>query len=125
MRRIYFAIFASIALFGTALAADQYQNIPPGLKCHFSRKDRSFCKVFPNFSRKHGICNPDPTYLGNIVWCREDITVTEQDECGKWDTYDAVVITYREVYSNGAWGKKFKKTFRKDPIVVTPPVIYK
>lgn len=99
-------------------------EIPPTLRCHFKRKDRSFCKVFPNFSRNHGIC--DPTLLGHIEWCREDVTITERDDCGNFETYEAVTITYREVFANGAWGEKFRKTYRKEPnIIITPPVLAK
>lgn len=99
-------------------------EIPPTLRCRFKRKDRSFCKVFPNFSRNHGIC--DPTLLGHIEWCREDVTITERDECGNFETYEAVTITYREVFANGAWGEKFRKTYRKEAFaIVTPPVLAK
>lgn len=93
------------------------------LKCHFSRKDRSFCRIFPNFSRRHDICDPAP--LGHIEWCREDVTITERDDCGNYETYEAVTITYREVFENGAWGKKFQKTYRKEPSLITPPVLAK
>ena len=125
MRRIFLTILASLTVFGIGTTAEQYPNIMPEWKCHYSRKDRSICKVFPNFALKKGLCNPEPAMLGHIVWCQEDITVTEQDDCGEWETYEAVVITYRQVYANGAWGKKFKRTFRKEPTIVTPPVIYK
>ena len=107
---------------GLASAAEQYGDISPRFKCHHPRKDRSFCKVFPPFSFKKGICNPAPELLGHSEWCREDVTITEQDECGKWMTYEAVTITYREVYCNGAWGKKFKRTFPKEPTIIEPPL---
>lgn len=100
-------------------------EIPPPWKCHYPRKDRSFCKVFPNFSLRHGICNPDPAHLGHIEWCREDVTITERDDCGNFETYEAVTITYRKVYANGAWGGKFRKTYRKEPSLVTPPLLAK
>lgn len=106
-------------------AAEQYQNIKPEWRCHFPRKDRSFCRKFPNFSLRHGICNPEPTLLGHIEWCREDVTITERDDCGNFETYEAVTITYRKVYENGAWGEKFRKTYRKEPSLVTPPVLAK
>ena len=99
-------------------------EIPPTLRCHFKRKDRSFCKTFPNFSRRHDIC--DPTLLGHIEWCREDVTITERDDCGNFETYEAVTITYRKVYENGAWGAKFRKTYRKDTFFIsTPPLLAK
>jgi hypothetical protein len=101
----------------------QYAEIPPKFKCHFPRKDRSFCKVFPNFSFRKGICNPHPELVGHIEWCREDITVTERDECGKFETYEAVSITYRKVYCNGAWGEKFKRTYRKEPALIEPVLV--
>ena len=41
------------------------------------------------------------------------------------ETYEAVTITYREVYENGAWGKKFQKTYRKEPNLVTPALLAK
>ncbi|NLT70353.1 MAG: hypothetical protein GXX91_06625 [Verrucomicrobiaceae bacterium] len=123
MNRSSLLLTALIVCIGTSSLAEQYQNIKPGLRCHFARKDRSFCKVFPNFSLRHGICSPQPEVLGNIEWCREDITVTERLECGEYETYEAVVITYRPVYENGAWGKKFKRTFRKEPTLITPPVL--
>lgn len=100
-------------------------EIAPPWRCHYPRKDRSFCKVFPNFSLRRGICNPDPTLLGHIEWCREDVTITERDDCGNFETYEAVTITYREVYENGAWGKKFRKTYRKEPTIVTPALLAK
>lgn len=112
--------FLAVSL-GTSAIAEQYQNIKPGLRCRFPRKDSSFCKVFPNFSLRHGICQPE--VIGNIEWCREDITVTERLECGDYETYEAVVITYRPVYENGAWGEKFKRTFRKEPTLITPPIL--
>ncbi len=123
MTRPSLLLTALIVCIGTSSFAEQYQNIKPGLRCHFPRKDRSFCKVFPNFSLRHGICSPQPEVLGNIEWCREDITVTERLECGEYETYEAVVITYRPVYENGAWGKKFTRTFRKEPTLITPPVL--
>ncbi|MEM6278101.1 MAG: hypothetical protein AAF733_01385 [Verrucomicrobiota bacterium] len=104
------------------VVAQQYGDIEPRLKCHYSRKDRSFCKMFPQFSLRHNICNPAPQVVGNIEWCREDITVTERSECGDFDTYDAVVVTYRPVYCNGAWGKKFKRTYRKEAALIVPPL---
>lgn len=98
-------------------------EIAPKWQCHYKRKDRSFCRVFPNFSRRHEIC--DPALLGHIEWCREDVTITERDDCGNYETYEAVTITYREVYENGAWGKKFQKTYRKEPSLVTPALLAK
>lgn len=98
-------------------------EIPPPWRCHYPRKDLSFCKVFPNFSRRHEIC--DPALLGHIEWCREDITVTERDDCGNFETYEAVTVTYREVFENGAWGRKFRKTYRKEPTLVTPALLAK
>jgi len=96
-------------------------EIPPKWRCHYPRKDRSFCKVFPNFSRRHDIC--DPTLLGHIEWCREDVVITERDDCGNFETYEAVTITYRKVYENGAWGAKFRKTYRKDAFVMSIPTL--
>ena len=29
------------------------------------------------------------------------------------------------VYENGAWGEKFKRTYRKEPSLVTPPILAK
>lgn len=101
---------------------EQYRNIKPEFKCRYSRKDLSFCKIFPQISFNKGLCNPAPELLGHIEWCREDVTITDRDECGKMETYEAVVITYREVYCNGAWGDKFKRTYRKEPTIITPPL---
>jgi hypothetical protein len=115
-----------LSMIGTGLvSAEQYANIRPEWRCHYPRKDRSFCKRFPNFSLRHGICNPEPTMLGHVEWCREEITVTERDDCGNFETFEAVVVTYRKVYENGAWGEKFKRTYRKEPSLVTPPVLAK
>ena len=77
MNRVSILIAALIVSFGVSAIAEQYDNIKPGLRCHFPRKNRSFCKTFPNFSLRHGICNPEPEGLGNIEWCREDIVVTD------------------------------------------------
>jgi hypothetical protein len=123
MKRVSILLAALIVCFGTSAIAEQYQNIKPGWRCHYPRKDRSFCKVFPQFSVRHGLCNPEPEVIGNIEWCREDITVTERLECGNYETYEAVVITYRPAYENGAWGKKFTRTYRKEPSLVTPPIL--
>ncbi len=98
-------------------------EISPKWRCHYPRKDLSFCRVFPNFSRRHEIC--DPTLLGHLEWCRENVTITERDDCGNYETYEAVTITYREVFENGAWGKKFRKTYRKEPSLVTPALLAK
>ncbi|MEM9015923.1 MAG: hypothetical protein AAGC68_02835 [Verrucomicrobiota bacterium] len=102
--------------------AEQYANLEPGYKCRFPRKNMSFCKMFPQISFNKGLCNPAPKLLGHIEWCREDITVTERDDCGNYETYEALVITYRKVYCNGAWGEKFKRTYRKEPTLITPPL---
>ena len=110
----------------TAEVATTYKptlEIPSSFRCHFKRNGRSFCRIFPNFSRKHEIC--DPTLLGHIEWCREDVTITERDDCGNFETYEAVTITYRTVYENGAWGEKFKRTYRKEPSLITPPLLAK
>ena len=107
---------------GFSSAAEQYGDISPRLKCHYPRKDRSFCKLFPQISFRHGLCNPAPVLLGHIEWCREDITITERDKCGNYETYEAVTITYREVYESGAWGDKFRRTYRKEPTLITPPL---
>tara|TARA_R110000850_G_scaffold112466_7_gene226398 strand:+ start:1699 stop:2070 length:372 start_codon:yes stop_codon:yes gene_type:complete len=104
-------------------AAEQYYNIEPQLKCHYPRKNRGICNNCPNFSRRTNIC--DPTLMGHIEWCREDVNITERDDCGNYQTYDAVVVTYREVFENGAWGDKFRRTYRKDPTLITPRVLYK
>ncbi|MCG8600677.1 MAG: hypothetical protein MI807_11085 [Verrucomicrobiales bacterium] len=101
---------------------EQYQNIKPEFKCRFKRKDMSFCKVFPHFAFKKKLCNPMPELLGHIEWCREDVTITDRDDCGNFETYEAVVITYRKVYCNGAWGDKFKRTYRKEATIITPPL---
>lgn len=131
-RAALFAAALTALLAGGAVAQDAVvatasskpkAEIPPPWRCHFPRKDRSFCKVFPNFSRRHDIC--DPTLLGHIEWCREDITITERDDCGNFETYEAVTITYREVFENGAWGRKFRKTYRKEPSLITPPLLAK
>lgn len=123
--RLFLAILAlSFAGLGAPVAQDapmkQYANIKPGLRCHYSRKDWSFCKRRPNCARKLGIC--DPTMLGHVIWCTEDITVTERTECGDYETYEAIVVTYRQVFENGAWGDKFKRTFRKEPSLIVPPL---
>lgn len=123
MKRVSILLVTLTVCFGTHSIAEQYQNIKPGLRCHYPRKDLSFCKRLPNFSVRHGIC--DPEVIGNIEWCREDITVTERLECGTYETYEAVVITYRPAYENGAWGKKFKRTYRKEPSLITPPILAK
>ncbi|MEC5129629.1 hypothetical protein VSU19_22900 [Verrucomicrobiales bacterium BCK34] len=125
MRRVTFAFLALTFFFGSTAFAEQYANIKPEMKCHYPRKDMSFCKVFPNFSLRHKICNPAPGELGNIEWCREDVTITERDDCGNYETYKAVVITYRPVYANGAWGKKFQRTYRKEATLVTPALVSK
>jgi hypothetical protein len=127
-------LIASLLLFSAGSLSAQTAVVPlasskpkpeiaPKWRCHYKRKDLSFCKVFPNFSRRHDIC--DPTLLGHIEWCREDVTITERSECGNYETYEAVTITYREVYENGAWGKKFQKTYRKEPNIVTPALLAK
>jgi hypothetical protein len=127
-------LIASLLLFSAGSLSAQTTVVPsasskprpeiaPKWRCHYKRKDLSFCKVFPNFSRRHEIC--DPTLLGHIEWCREDVTITERDDCGNFETYEAVTITYREVYENGAWGKKFQKTYRKEPNIVTPALLAK
>lgn len=127
-------LIASLLLFSAGSLSAQTAVVPsasskpkpeiaPKWRCHYKRKDLSFCKVFPNFSRRHEIC--DPALLGHIEWCREDVTITERSECGNFETYEAVTITYREVYENGAWGKKFQKTYRKEPSLVTPALLAK
>jgi hypothetical protein len=132
--RLALLLIASLLLLSSGLLPAQTVVVPsasskakpeiaPGLRCHYKRKDRSFCRVFPNFSRRHDIC--DPTLLGHIEWCRENVTITERDDCGNYETYEAVTITYREVYENGAWGKKFQKTYRKEPNLVTPALLAK
>ena len=125
MKKVLSAILLlSFASIGVSPSQDgemtQYRNIPPTILCHFKRKDWSFCKRYPNCARKLNVC--DPTKLGHIIWCTEDITVTERTECGDYETYEAVVITYREVFENGAWGDKFKRTYRKEPTIVVPPL---
>ncbi len=125
MKRAFLILISLLTCSVSVVVAEQYQNIKPEFKCHFPRKDRSFCKVFPNFSLRHNICNPSPEILGHIEWCREDVTITERDNCGNYDSYEAVVITYRPVYENGAWGEKFQRTYRKEPNIITPAVIYK
>lgn len=128
-RALALSLSASLALavFATpaSISAEQYRDIKPGLRCHFPRKQRSFCRTFPNFSLRRGICNPEPDKLGHIEWCREEVTITERLECGEYDTYEAVVITYRPVYENGAWGKKFKRTYRKEPFQISVPPLAK
>ncbi len=125
MKRASLFFIALIVTFGGSSIAEQYQNIKPEWRCHYARKDRSFCKKFPNFSFRHGICNPEPVLMGHIEWCREDVTITERDDCGNYETYEAVTITYREVYENGAWGDKFRRTYRKEPSLITPPLMAK
>jgi hypothetical protein len=125
MKLLPFLFAALIVGSGTTAFAEQYQNIKPEWRCHFPRKDRSFCKVFPNFSVRKNICNPMPEVVGNIEWCRENITVTDRKPCGEFETYEAVVITYRPVYENGAWGEKFQRTYRKQANIVTPPLLAK
>jgi len=124
----HFLLFLVIAFGLVAFedsSADQYENIKPEFKCHHRKDKKGFCRRFPNIALRHNICNPQPTMLGHIEWCREDITITERDDCGNYETYEAVTITYRPVYSNGAWGKKFKRTYRKEPTLITPPVLAK
>ena len=125
MKRAFLILISLLTCSVSVVVAEQYQNIKPEFKCHFPRKDRSFCKVFPNFSLRHNICNPSPEILGHIEWCREDVTITERDNCVNYDSYEAVVITYRPVYENGAWGEKFQRTYSKEPNIITPAVIYK
>lgn len=131
----FFTILLLLSVFATSAGSQETvvvatasskprPEIPPSIRCHTKRKDLSFCKVFPNFSRRKGIC--DPALLGHIEWCREDVTITERSECGNYETYEAVTITYREVFANGAWGEKFRKTYRKEAFaIVTPPVLAK
>jgi hypothetical protein len=123
MKRVLTLLAAFAACFSHHAAAEQYRDIKPEWRCHYPRKDRSFCKVFPNFSLRHRICNPEPALLGNKEWSRRDVTVTDRLQCGTYETYEAVVVTYRPVYENGALGEKFKRTYRKDADLVTPPVI--
>ncbi len=100
----------------------QYPDIEPGLKCRFKRNKWTFCKKFPNLARKWDVC--DPALMGHIEWCREDVTITDTDECGEYRTYEATVITYRKVYANGAWGEKFRVTYPKTAFKIdVPPVI--
>jgi len=114
--------FASSGLVG---AAEQYANIAPEWRCHYPMKDRSFCKVFPNIAVRRNICNPAPEVIGNIEWSREEVTVSGTDAHGNYETYKAVAITYRPVYENGAWGKKFVRTYRIESTYVVPPIVGK
>jgi len=123
MRRFYLAILALTFVFGSTAFAEQYPKIKPELKRHYPRKDRSFCKTFPNFSLRNKLCNPAPGMLGNIEWCRENVTISDRDDSGNYQSYEAVVVTYRPVYANGAWGKKFQRTHRKARTLVTPAII--
>ncbi len=117
-------VFATLGM--TELAsAQQDANIEPEMKCHYRVDKKGFCRKFPNISLRRNLCNPQPAMLGHIEWCREDVTITERDDHGNDDTYDAVVITYRPVYANGGWGKKFKRTYRKEPTLVTPALLGK
>ncbi len=128
MNRLFLIIavaFSGIVAGPTISTAEQYSDIPPTIKCRYYSKNKTFCWRFPNFSLKHNICNPAPDCLGHIVWCKEDVTITEQDDCGNWETYEAVTVTYRKVYENGAWGEKFRRTYRKESTIVTPPVLAK
>ncbi len=126
MKRATIFLTALLITFaGSARAAEQYGDIPPKWKCHYPMKDKSFCKRYPNFSLRHGICNPEPEVLGHIEWSRRDILLVEQDQDGYTENYEAVEITYRPVYENGAWGKPFKRTYRKEPMLITPPILYK
>lgn len=129
MKFLSFCLALVTATSGVAFAQDsdgmQYEGIEPELKCHYPRKERSFCDIFPNFSLRRGICNPEPVVVGHMEWCREEITVTERGDKGEMVTYEAVVVTYRPVYENGAWGKKFKHTYRKEPTLVEPPKLGK
>ena len=116
----------SVALGTTSLvSAEQYANIAPEYKCHHRVDKKGFCRKFPNIALRRNICSPQPAMLGHIEWCREDVTITERDDCGNYSTYEAVVITYRPVYANGGWGKKFQRTYRKEPTLVTPAVLGK
>lgn len=123
--RLALLLIAALIPTGLAGAAEQYANIAPTIKCHYAMKDRSFCKTFPNIALRHNICNPAPTMLGHIEWSREEVTITEMGAKGDSETYRAVAITYRPVYENGAWGKKFVRTYRIEPNYVIPPVIGK
>lgn len=123
--RFTLLLIAAVIPTGFAGAAEQYSNIAPEWKCHYPMKDRSFCKTFPNIALRRNICNPAPTMLGNIEWSREEVTVSGLDAKGNYETYRAVAITYRPVYENGAWGKKFVRTYRIEPNYVVPPVIGK
>lgn len=125
MNRLTLCLALVFATLGTTqlVSAQQYSNIDPELKCHYRVDKKGFCRKFPNISLRRNICQP--TMLGHIEWCREDVTITERDACGNCTSYEAVVITYRPVYSNGAWGEKFKRTYRKSPTLVTPAILGK
>ena len=128
MNRLFLIIavaFSGIVVGPTVSTAEQYSDIPPDLKCRYDRKNKTFCWRFPNFSFKHNICNPAPDCLGHIVWSEKDVTITEQDDHGNRRTYAAVTVTYRKVYENGAWGEIFRRTYRKEPTLITPPVLAK
>ena len=128
MNRLFLTIavaFSGITAGPIICAAEQYSEIPPALKCRYDSKNKTFCSRFPNFSLKHNICNPAPDCLGHIVWSEKKVTITEQDDRGNRRTYEAVTVTYRKVYENGAWGERFRRTYRKEPTLITPPVLAK
>ena len=112
--------FSGIVAGPTISTAEQYSDIPPSIKCRFYAKDKSFFWRFPNFSLNNNICNPAPDCLGHIVWSEKRVTITEQDDRGNRRTYEAVTVTYRKVYENGAWGERFRRTYRKEPTLITP-----
>lgn len=126
MNRLFLIIavaFSGITAGPIICAAEQYSEIPPALKCRYDAKNKTFCWRFPNFSFKHNICNPSSDCLGHIVWSKKAVTMTERDDQGNRRSYEAVAVTYRKVYENGAWGEKFRRTYRKEPTLITPPVL--
>lgn len=105
--------------------AQQYDNIAPTWKCHHKKNKKGACRRFPNLARKLNLCPTDPEIIGTIEWCRREFTKTELDDCGNPVTYDALEVTYRYVYCNGAWGHCFTRTYRVSPEIVVPPVLAK
>lgn len=128
MKKLLLTLAALIIAVGSLDAQDrkpQYGDIAPALKCHFRSNKKGVCRKFPNLAIKLNLCADDPEIVGTIEWYRKNYTKTEIDECGKPVTFDAVDVTYRYVYSNGAWGTCFTRTYRDSPLIVEPPILAK
>ncbi len=128
MKKLILTLAVLVIAAGSLDAQDrkpQYGEIAPAFKCHFRKNKKGVCRKFPNLAIKLNLCKPDPEVIGTIEWCRKEYTKTEIDECGKPVTYDAVDVTYRYVYCNGAWGHCFTRTYRDSPLIIEPPILAK